>query len=93
MERLIRDYDNTAPPMRQAVTYKLAVAKHQACGAFLHFLAILQKMSPPSLFEEAKASLEAQFTMGFLDPDLCHILDTQVPPGDIKALGAFRPKM
>lgn len=89
--RLIGDFDRTAPGLRKALNFKDALALHQAAGLFQHFLRILEQTAPSALFAESRDSLEAQFLQGFLDPDLCHCLTVQVPPGDIKSISAFRP--
>ena len=90
LERLIGDHDNTAPQMRKPFSLKDAMAIHQAGGCFLHFLAILQKMAPATMFKEAEKSLRDQFAQGFMDGDLLHVITTSVPPADIKAIGSFR---
>ena len=90
VSRLIGDFDRLAPGLRRAVNFRDAQAVHSAAGCFLHFLRILQHMAPAAFYEECRESLHSQFMQGFLDPDLCHILTVQVPPGDIKGLSAFR---
>ncbi|CAK9022466.1 FO synthase subunit 1 [Durusdinium trenchii] len=90
-QRVLADYDATPIPLRQAMTYQKALQKHQACGAFLWFLSSLQKMAPSEMWPEIDKSLRSQFSQGYMDPDLLHALETQVPPGDLKSLGAFRP--
>lgn len=89
-QRVLADYDATPIPLRQAMTYQKALQKHQACGAFLWFLSSLQKMAPSEMWPEIDKSLRSQFSQGYMDPDLLHALETQVPPGDLKSLGAFR---
>ncbi|CAK9066087.1 unnamed protein product [Durusdinium trenchii] len=89
--RLIGDFDKSAKSLRKAITFKEAVIIHQSTGCFLHFLKAFQQMAPASFFDESKENLLNQFNQGFLDPDLCHILTLQVPPGDIKSVAAFRP--
>ena len=77
IKRLESDHDATPPPMRKAFT-------------FLHFLSQLQKLSPPAAFEEAEKSLRTQFMLGYMDPDLSHVLESQFPPGDVSSIAAFR---
>ncbi|CAK9036023.1 unnamed protein product [Durusdinium trenchii] len=91
VSRILGDWDKTAAPLRKALAYKDAVALRQATGAFLHFVAVLQSSFPAKDFKDASDSLLAQFMEGFLDPDLIHAMSVQVPPGDIRAVGAFRP--
>ena len=90
VHRLIADHDSTAEQMRKPFTFKDAMSLHQAGGCFLHFLAILKKMSPASSFDDARAKLEDQFMKGFMDADLLHVLSSSVPPADIKSIGSFR---
>ena len=88
--RLIGDFDRTAPALRKALNFKDAVVLHQSAGCFLHFLRLLEQTAPAAHFAECCDGLESQFLQGFLDPDLCHSLTVQVPPGDIKSISAFR---
>ena len=91
MDRLIRGFDGVADNMRKAVTFKDALNLHQMCGGYIYFMAELSKMMPPALYAEAEQSLLKAFLDGFIDPDLSHCLSTQVPPGDLKGVAAFRP--
>lgn len=88
--RLIGDFDKCAKSLRKAVTYKEALLVHQSAACFLHFMKQFEQMAPPTFFAESQENLMNQFHQGFLDPDLCHILTVQVPPGDIKSVTAFR---
>ena len=74
----------------EAATYKDMVLKHAATGGFLHFLAQLESMAPSSSFSEFESQLRRQFLYGYLDSDILHVLDTQVPPGSVKDVPAFR---
>ena len=76
--------------MRKACTEKQAVAKHQVCGAFLHFLDEFSKVCPAGEFKGISKNLHTQFQSGYMDPDLAHCLETQVPPGDMSAITSFR---
>ena len=91
LRRLETDHDRTPPSLRSSVTEKQAIAKHQACACFLHFLNVFERACPPTEYPEAAESLTSQFMSGYLDPDLGHILETSVPPGDLAAVAAFRP--
>ena len=90
VDRLIRDHDNCAEQMRKAFSFKDALEVHQAAGCFLHFISELKKIAPPERFQQARDGLMEQFMQGFMDADLCHVLSSQVPPGDIKSVSAFR---
>ena len=84
------DYDSSHPALRKAVSYQVAVSRHQACGLFLHFLREFQKSSPASDFQKASSELRRGFLQGLLDPDLQHCLSTTVPPSDLHSISAFR---
>ena len=90
VQRVINDYDNAPQPLRTAVTFRSGLSKHQACGAFLHFLKHLERVAPASEFPKMAEDLKKQFAFGYLDPDLIHSLESQVPPGDISQVAAFR---
>lgn len=90
LDRLIHSHDSVTDSMRKALTYKDSVQLHQSCGIFVHFLGELSKMTPTETFNEASIELKRSFLSGFLDMDLQHCLQTQVPPGDCKQVAAFR---
>lgn len=90
LSRLQQDHDNQPSTMRKACTEKQAVAKHQVCGAFLHFLDEFSKVCPAGEFKGISKNLHTQFQSGYMDPDLAHCLETQVPPGDMSAITSFR---
>lgn len=90
IDRLIKSHDDTANSMKKAMAYKEGVSLHQLCGGFIHYCAELEKMMPPAMFKEANEALRNSFLSGFLDPDLQHCLQTQVPPGDLRGISAFR---
>ena len=91
LQRVQGDFDKTPAPMRKALSYRDALSKHQCCAMFLHLLSRLQRMCPPSDFKAAADNLRQQFCQGFMDPDLLHAAEQQVPPGDLEAIAAFRP--
>ena len=35
--------------------------------------------------------LKQQFMYGYMDGDIMHVLETEVPPGQLAAVSAFRP--
>lgn len=90
VDRMIADHDNKPAQLRKAMTFREAVELHQACGGFLHFLDALEKLAPGSEFQTMQHELHQQFKYGYLDPDILHCLANQVPPGDVKSVGAFR---
>ena len=90
MDRLIHSHDSVTDTMRKALTFKDGMHLHQVCGAFVHFLGEMSKMTPTTIFQEASVELKQSFLSGFLDMDLQHCLQTQVPPGDCKGIAAFR---
>lgn len=92
LDRIIGDHDAVATlEMRKAVTLKDAVKLHQACGGYLFCLQKLQSLAPEAAFPDMKSSLRAQFFSGYLDGDLIHFLENNVPAtADIASVGAFR---
>ena len=91
LQRLVIDHDNHPAQLRKALSYKEAVKVHQCCGAYLFLLAKIQKIAPENLFQTISTDLYIQFKAGLLDPDLLHVVETQVPANaDIKAVSAFR---
>ena len=75
---------------RQACTFKEVTVKHAVCGAFLHFLRQLEAVAPASKFSEMQEALRRQFQSGYLDADLTHVCETQVPPASLHDVGGFR---
>lgn len=92
IQRIADDYDNTAPPLRKALSFKDAQKLHQCCGVYLLFLSKLKALAPASQFPEMEAALMSQFKTGMLDPDLNFIIEQQVPASaDLCSVSAFRP--
>lgn len=90
LQRLEQDFDSLPPSMRKANSFQQATAKHQATGVFLHFLKEFEKVCPAGQFQAASESLLSQFKSGYLDCDLQHCLESQVPPADMAAISGFR---
>lgn len=90
LSRLQDDHDNLPVSMRRAISEKQAISKHQICGAFLHFVDEFSKVCPAGSFSSIAQNLRTQFQSGYMDPDLAHCLETQVPPGDMSAINSFR---
>ena len=90
VKRVLADHDNTPPALRKPLSYRDALSKHQCCGGFLFYLRQLEKMAPSADFPAMKEELLSQFDVGYLDPDISHSLESCVPPGDIRSVGAFR---
>lgn len=90
VDRIKQDYDSSQPAMRKAVSYTIGLQKHQACGAFLHFLRMFERLAPPADYDRAYVELHKMFLRGLLDADLQHVLTTSFPPGDLSAIAAFR---
>ncbi|CAE7796072.1 fp-1, partial [Symbiodinium sp. CCMP2592] len=88
--RLVSDFDLAPEPLRKAPTYKETVTKHACCAAMLHFLGLLEAMCPGKEFPELRRQLMHQFHHGYLDTDLVHVLESAVPPADLKSVSAFR---
>lgn len=91
LKRLIANFDNTPAPLRKGMSFKEGLYLHQCCGGFVHFLKEFEKLAPPDEFTQAAESLRNQFGFGYLDPDIYHCLETQVSPGLVRSVSAFRP--
>ena len=72
-------------------SWKDTAVKHAVCGAFLFFLNELSKIAPARDFTTMETHLKHQFAWGYMDADLTHVLETQVPPGSLAGVSAFRP--
>ncbi|CAE7372563.1 cofG, partial [Symbiodinium sp. CCMP2592] len=91
IQRMCGEYDQNVPSMRKAWGYQVALARHQVCGAYLHFRALMEKRIPGGKWKEVQTSLDSQFQHGFLDVDLSHVLCNEVPPGSLESISACRP--
>ncbi|CAE7229057.1 cofG [Symbiodinium sp. CCMP2592] len=91
IQRMCGEYDQNVPSMRKAWGYQVALARHQVCGAYLHFRALMEKRIPGGKWKEVQTSLDSQFQYGFLDVDLSHVLCNEVPPGSLESISACRP--
>ena len=69
------------------------MAKHQCCAAFLFFFKKLESIAPQKLIAEWEHNLRHGFMHGYLDADLLHVMETQVPPGHMDSIGAFRTSL
>ena len=58
---------------------------------YIHFMEMLRHMAPASEFPSMEGRLREKFMVGLLDHELKGQAERNVPPGDIKAMGAFRP--
>ena len=88
LERYCRDWDDLA--IKKPFTVKECYVLHSCCGMFLHFIGQLEISLPGSAFPAAREKRLSQFLMGGLDSELQCAAETSVPPGDLKAVGAFR---
>ena len=84
------DHDTMLPESRKPFTFKDASKLHQCCGAFIYFIQKLRDMAPEKEYPAMLESLQSQFIHGYLDADLLHVLECNVPPGDLAAIGSFR---
>lgn len=85
------DWDKQPLGIKDAWTYKKAIAMRINCGAFLHWRDRLKLRISESEFESIKADLMAQFLSGSMDYDLTAVLQNSVPPADVKSIAYFRP--
>ncbi|CAK9088525.1 unnamed protein product [Durusdinium trenchii] len=88
--RLEYTFDNTPPQLRKAMPFKDAARIHLATGLFTCCLEKFSETVPPGEFKQLKPSLESQFDAGYMDGELLHIADDQVPPLDLRSVAAFR---
>ena len=70
--------------------FKDAARIHLATGLFTCCLEKFSETVPPGEFKQLKPSLESQFDAGYMDGELLHIADDQVPPLDLRSVAAFR---
>lgn len=64
---------------------------HCSAAMFAHLMDGLQTMAPVADFDAAKGRFHDQWLLGVLDGELTSVAVNAVPPGDPKAIGAFRP--
>eukprot|EP00435_Cladocopium_sp_Y103_P033211 s2906_g8.t1 len=90
IDRMCGDFDRQAPSMRKPWTFKDASSLHAACGAFQHFMRLLQRGVSQADFQRREANLKQQFALGVFDPDLLHAIETTVPPSSLESVGFLR---
>ena len=90
VHRMCADFDQTPPALRKPWSFATALNRHQCCGLYIHYMGLLQKRIPQGKWAEVERSLDSQFTFGFLDTDLQHSLTSEVPPGNMETVSAFR---
>ncbi|CAK9118155.1 unnamed protein product [Durusdinium trenchii] len=90
LDRVINDFKRSPPDIRKPLNYKDALGKHQACGAYIHFKAMMQSTCPEGEWADLSKELDTAFYDQFLDADLLSALQSSVPPGDVGAIGAMR---
>ena len=90
LSRLEKGFDNTPSQLRKPYSFSAAQRIHLATAGYLFFLEALRSQAPAGDFEEMKANLDISFDAGLLDSDIVHVLETQVPPGDLRQISAFR---
>ncbi|CAE7315755.1 unnamed protein product, partial [Symbiodinium sp. CCMP2456] len=80
------DYDNTPPTMRKAMCNHCVMLQIQKATGFLHWLRLLEMEAPAKDYDTMATQLKQQFMYGFMDGDIVHILETEVPPGELAAV-------
>ncbi len=83
MKRLKLDWDKLVPTMRKPWTFKDAQLVHACCGLFNHLMSEFKKAVPTEDFEAMCDSLEKQFELGYLDPELEGFLVRYLPPANL----------
>ncbi|CAE7945690.1 unnamed protein product [Symbiodinium sp. KB8] len=91
VQRMSFDYDNTPPTMRKAMCNQCVMLQIQKATGFLHWLHLLEKEAPSKDYDTMATQLKQQFMYGYMDGDIMHVLETEVPPGQLAAVSAFRP--
>ena len=91
LDRLCVQWDGFPHSMKKAFTFKEGSAIHLCCGLFIHFVEVLRQEAPASEYESIAGRLRQKFLLGVMDHELKAQSETNVPPGDMKALSAFRP--
>lgn len=76
--------------VKQPLTAKTAAPLHQCCAVFLHMMKRLQTSLPSADYPGALATLRSTFLLGGLDNEILTMVTTNVPPANLKAVGAFR---
>lgn len=88
LERHCCEWDSLS--VKQPLTAKTAAPLHQCCAVFLHMMKRLQTSLPSADYPGALATLRSTFLLGGLDNEILTMVTTNVPPANLKAVGAFR---
>lgn len=91
VDRLIKDWDRQPAKMKKSWSFKEAAQLHATCGAFLHYMLLLENKLSEEEFKRETPLLYDQFFGSFLDPDLLHAVQTTVPPGNVADITMMRP--
>lgn len=90
IDRMCRDWDKLPPTMRKAWVLKDVLNLHTCCGAFLTLIDQLQSRIPEKDYQAALPSIQEQFLLGYLDPEILHVVETTVPPANLTQVSFLR---
>ena len=90
ISRLKKDWDRLPPGMKKVWVFKDAFPVHAACGGFMAILEALKKNIPKVDYDQASSTLEEQFSLGYLDPDIQQFLENTVPPVQLHTVNFVR---
>ncbi|CAK9062230.1 unnamed protein product, partial [Durusdinium trenchii] len=90
IERLKKDWDRLPPGLKKPWAFKDALQVHASCGGFITILETLRKNIPKADYDTAVTTLQEQFSLGYLDPDIVAFLENGVPPVQLAEVNFVR---
>ncbi|CAK9106185.1 unnamed protein product, partial [Durusdinium trenchii] len=90
LQRLTGDWDRQPVELRKTWSLKDAQSLHGACGFFLHVMGELESQVARSDFDDCKDAILSQFMTGFSDPEIDHLLQTTVPPVELRDISFLK---
>ncbi|CAK9062220.1 unnamed protein product [Durusdinium trenchii] len=90
IERLKKDWDRLPPGLKKPWVFKDALQVHASCGGFITILETLRKNIPKADYDTAVTTLQEQFSLGYLDPDIVAFLENGVPPVQLAEVNFVR---
>ena len=90
-DRLRGDWDRSPPDQRRLIATKDALTLHSVTGAFTHFRNRLKVHVPKADFDAVSPNLDSQFSSGFLDAELLHLIHSGAPMIELRDCSFLRP--
>ena len=90
IERLKKDWDRLPPGLKKPWAFKDALQVHASCGGFITILETLRKNIPKADYDTAVTTLQEQFSLDYLDPDIVAFLENGVPPVQLAEVNFVR---